>query len=88
MMQIDVWKSERRGKRVGTFDLILASGMTIKGCSLIAGDKGDFIGLPQREWKTPQGETKYFPIIEFSGKETREKFTIQVLQALTDGGYR
>lgn len=87
-MQIDNWKTNTgTSKRLGTFDLTLPSGMVLKQCSLVNGDNGHFIGLPQSAWVTASGEKKYTSVVEIPDREIRQKFTDAVLVALGAEGY-
>jgi hypothetical protein len=58
----------------GFFDLRLASGMILRGCMLHS--KGDrfWIALPAKSYTNEAGEQAWCRIIDFSNKETRDRF--------------
>lgn len=70
---------------MGSFDLILPSGMKLIGCSLVHGEHGMFIGLPTRSW-VKDGATKYIATVEIPDKDKRKKFNDSVLVALSEAG--
>ncbi len=41
-----------------------------------------WIGLPSREWTTDAGEKQYAKLIEFTDRQTANRFRDQVLEAL------
>lgn len=77
------WKvSQYPGPRRATFSLQLPSGIVIKDCALVYKTDGTrFIGLPQRSYEK-DGEKKYIDVVQIPDKATREKFNVQVLDAL------
>lgn len=85
-MTITNWKAAT-GARLGTFDLTMPSGMTLVNCSAVNGKDGQFIGLPQRSWKTLDGETKYAACVKIEDRAVQKKFDAQVLEALREEGH-
>lgn len=84
-MKITRWAASTfPGKRKGAFDLLLPSGMELCGCSLVTGDNGDFVGLPQSSYKAKDGTTKYQKIVKFPDKEKSEQFNRMALKAIQD----
>jgi DNA-binding cell septation regulator SpoVG len=85
-MKISNWRpSQRDGARLGSFDVTLPSGMMLCGCSLVNGEHGLFVGLPQREYM--QGDTKkYAATVKIEDRDKRAKFDALVIQALREDG--
>ena len=81
-MRAENWKAANGSSKVrGRFDLMLDSGMIIRGCTLVDGKNGDFVSLPQRTYESG-GSTKYAAIIEFVSRERGEKFFDAALTAI------
>lgn len=86
-MKIANWRpSTSGGARKGSFDLTMPSGMTLIGCSLVDGEKGTFIGLPQRNY-VKDGVTKYAATVSIEDRDVREKFNLAVIAALEKEGF-
>lgn len=85
-MTIENWKPTTGGKRVGTFDLTMPSGMLLKQCILVNGENGEFIGLPQTSWTNNEGQKKYTSVVEIPDKDIRQRFTDAVIRALRELG--
>ena len=85
-MTIENWKPTTGGKRVGTFDLTMPSGIVLKQCSLVKGENGEFIGLPQTAWTNNEGQKKYTSVVEIPDKDIRQRFTDAVIRALRELG--
>jgi hypothetical protein len=70
-----------RDSLIGFFDLELASGMILRGCTLhdTAGRK--WVGLPARPYTNTAGDQTWAPIIEFRDKPTRDSFQRQATAA-------
>lgn len=84
-MKAENWSVVDNGSRVvGRFDLVLDSGMIIRGATLVNGREGVFVSLPQRSWTTKDGKSKYAAIIEFSSKERAVAFGAKALQAANE----
>jgi DNA-binding cell septation regulator SpoVG len=62
------WKPWEKGSMLGFFDLGYG-GLVVKGCRLLRGNNGMFVGLPQRQDTDKDGNTQYFDIVYFSGPE-------------------
>lgn len=78
------WRAwQRGGKLRGHFDLELPSGMIIKSCALVEGEKGVFVSLPQNAYTLRDGTKKYTPIIVFKDKGLAFRFSAQALEAVT-----
>lgn len=86
-MTISNWRpSTNGGKRKGTFSVTMPSGITLIDCSLVEGEKGLFIGMPQKSYQK-DGQTKYVAVVKIEDRAISEKFNVQVIQALRDGGH-
>jgi DNA-binding cell septation regulator SpoVG len=85
-MKIENWRPNTfGGKKLGTFSLELPSGMTLVDCSVVNGDKGHFIGLPQKSYEK-DGQTKYVALVKFWDREKQTRFDEMVLAALREAG--
>ena len=85
-MKISNWKpSQRDGARLGFFDVTLPSGMMLCGCSLINGQNGMFVNLPQREYMK-DGEKKYTSTVKIDDRDKKAKFDAMVIEALREDG--
>jgi hypothetical protein len=70
----------QRGALLGSFDLeAVGWGVTIKGCMLFEKESRRWINFPGREWVKADGTRGFVPIIEWNGKDVREKFHRAVL---------
>lgn len=78
------YKPFTRGSIMGFFDLRY-HGLTIKGARLMDGQKGMWIGLPQRQGEK-DGETKYFDQMYLTSPEM-EHVRYQVIADLQAQGY-
>ena len=58
----------------GFFDLRLASGMVLCGCTLYEKNGRYWIGLPAKSYLKDDGEQAWCRIIDFSDKETHDRF--------------
>jgi len=65
-------KNTGQGKVKGWFTLCVGD-FEINDCSLVEGNKGDFIGLPQRKYEK-DGETKYSSIVWIANEKRRWAF--------------
>lgn len=85
-MKIDNWRPNNYGgKKLGSFNLELDSGMTLVDCSLVNGENGQFIGLPQKPYEK-DGEKKYAATVKFWDRERQDKFNAAVIAALKEQG--
>lgn len=66
-------KNTGRGKVKGWFTLVIGD-FEINDCSLVEGNKGDFIGLPQRQYEK-DGETKYASVVFIPNEKRRWAFS-------------
>lgn len=81
-MKADNWRAANGSSRVrGSFDLILDSGMIIRGCTLVDGRQGDFVSLPQRSYEKG-GKTTYSAIVDFTSQERGQKFYAAAIAAV------
>jgi hypothetical protein len=58
----------------GFFDLRLASGMILCGCTLHEKNNRFWIGLPAKPYTTDSGSQTWAKLIDFEDKKTHERF--------------
>jgi hypothetical protein len=58
----------------GFFDIELASGLILRGCTLHFKNEKSWIGLPAKPWTKPDGTQSYTAIIDFRDKQTSYRF--------------
>lgn len=81
--EIKNWrKNNGQGKVRGWFTL-KAGILEINDCSLVEGNKGDFIGLPQRRYEK-DGETKYSSVVFIPDEKRRWAFNDWAVKELDD----
>jgi len=73
-------KNTGRGKLKGWFTLVTGD-FEINGCTHIEGNKGDFVGLPQRSYEK-DGETKYVSVVWMPDDDRRFAFQNWALKEL------
>ena len=76
------WKPHSKNTLRGFFSAALPSGMVLH--ALMLHEKGDarWIGFPAREWTNDQGIKQFARIIEFTNRNTANRFRDAVLAAL------
>jgi hypothetical protein len=90
MMRASGWRAHTAGTLRGFFDLLLASGLKLNGCTLHEQGDRRWIGLPGkpqiedgRHRKDPTtGKGLYTPAAEIPAREVRDKFTAEALAAV------
>lgn len=80
-MQISRWRKFDQGTRRGFFSVTLSSGMILNNLVLCQKEDSRWINFPSRPYKI-DNETRYEDHIEFTSKETANRFRDQVLAAL------
>lgn len=58
----------------GFFDVRLASGMILCGCTLHEKNNRFWIGLPAKPYTTDSGSQSWVKLIDFEDKKTHERF--------------
>ncbi len=96
-MTITSFRSLDRNSLKGTFDLELASGLTIVGAMLMLSGERNWISFPGIPQYTKDGDSfkalmkdgkqVYKPTITIPDRATRDKFNEQVLAALRTAGH-
>ena len=76
------WKPLSKNTLRGFFSATLSSGMVIHNLALHEKGEARWIGLPSREWSNDAGEKQYAKLIEFTDRQTANRFRDQVLEAL------
>ena len=74
MYSVKNWrKNNGKGRTMGWFTLV-ANDLEINDMSLVEGDKGNFVGFPQRKYEK-DGETKYASIVYIPDEQRRWAFS-------------
>lgn len=89
-MQIRDFRPMRKGSLLGFAKVELPSGMVLCDCVIMSSDRGPWVGLPSKPQIGKDGmaltdsnsRIKYSPVVEFSSKEIRQKFSDAVIEAL------
>ena len=77
------YKTMNKGALQGFADLYdPLMGLEIFGCSVFMTQGRRWLNLPQKEYKDPEGNTKYAAIIRFKQPERMAAFTEQAMQAI------
>jgi len=84
------WRSLRKGSLLGFAKVELPSGMVISDVTILQGDRGAWASPPAKPMigrdgvaiKDATGKARYLPIIEFTTKEVRDRFSASVIDAL------
>jgi DNA-binding cell septation regulator SpoVG len=80
----------RKGSLLGFAKIELPSGMVITDVTILTGDRGPWASPPSKPMidrdgvamKDAAGKVRYSPIIEFTSKEVRERFSAAVIDGL------
>lgn len=85
-MTIINFKPLSNGALIGSFSLLLQSGLQINDCKVFQKDGRHWLGLPQRMYEL-NGEKKYANVCEIPERETRDKFSNLAVDALKSAGH-
>jgi hypothetical protein len=81
------FKSFEKNSLKGFFDLELASGMMLAGCTLHESHGKFWVGLPARPYATPDNSQSWVKIVDFRDKRTAAKFQeMAVAAAVANSG--
>jgi hypothetical protein len=75
------FKIDRKGSKLATFDLVLPSGMILRGCTLMESSGRRWVGLPARSYKKSDGSDAWFQVVDFADRSSRERFAAAALAA-------
>jgi hypothetical protein len=84
------WRGMRKGALLGFVKIELPSGMIISDVTVLTGANGPWASPPSKPQvgrdgvviKDAGGKVRYSPVIEFRDKQTRDRFSAQVVEAL------
>jgi len=79
---IENWKPFHKNTMVGFLDLVLPSGMILRGCILHEKDSARWIALPARSYANDSGGTTWVTTVEFATKEAQSRFQQAALEAM------
>src|SRR5580698_8717048 len=87
--QVLDWRPLRKNALLGFAKVQLPSGMVIHDVTILTGDRGAWASPPSKPLIGRDGtvikdgaKTRYAPVIEFATKETRDRFSSGVIDAL------
>ena len=89
-VRIREWRPMQKGHLVGFAKVELSSGLVLCDVTVLHGDRGHWASPPSKPMldksgvalKDPFGKTKYAAVVEFIDKETRDRFSAAVIDAL------
>lgn len=82
-MKVHHYRSINKNMIIGTFSLLLKSGIIIYDCTLIEKSDGSkFVSMPQKKYLQDDGRTKYLSYIGFENSETRKVFLNEALDTV------
>tara|TARA_Y100000593_G_scaffold93497_1_gene188543 strand:+ start:524 stop:835 length:312 start_codon:yes stop_codon:yes gene_type:complete len=68
------------GNILAYFDIRTSDDIIIKGCEVVQGAKGVFVGLPTKPYKDKNGDTKYRKLIWVDNKAEYQKILAEVIR--------
>lgn len=75
MIECTKFTSYQKNHLLGFADLYVDKwGVEIRGCKLFGKDGKRWLSLPDKEYKKPDGETGYSPIVYFKDVESLKRF--------------
>jgi hypothetical protein len=86
------WRPLRKNSLVGFAKVELPSGMILADVTVLAGANGPWASPPSKPMigsdgvvmKDASGKVRYSPIIEFTSKEIRNRFSAAVIEAVRE----
>jgi hypothetical protein len=83
-VKIVSWREVKKGESLqGSFSIALPSGLRIIDLTYHKRKDGArWVGMPARSYEKADGSTSWIPMVEFTGRAARERFSKQTLQAL------
>ncbi len=89
-IQIRDWRPMRKGALLGFAKVELPSGMILADCTVMLGDRGAWVSPPSKPMldrggvamKDSNGRVRYTPLVEFTSKEIRQRFSDAVVDGL------
>ena len=84
------WRPLRRNSLLGFAKIELPSGMVISDVTILSGDRGPWASPPSKPMldrdgvamKDQRGKIRYSPLIEFTSKEIRDRWSAAVIVAM------
>ena len=84
------WRPMLKGLLLGFAKVEMPSGMVIGDVTILTGDRGPWASPPSKPMigrdgtamKDDRGKLRYSPIIEFTSKEVRDRFSAGVIEAM------
>jgi hypothetical protein len=79
---IENWKPFEKNTLRGFLDLLLPSGLMLRGCTYHIKDGARWIGLPARQYRNSDGADTWTPVVEILDKTARTRFQAAALESL------
>jgi hypothetical protein len=79
---IENWKPFRKNTMQGSLDLVLPSGIILRGCTLHEKNGDRWIRMPARSYTNDSGATTWVTTVEFASKEAKRRFQETALEAV------
>lgn len=83
-LKITNFRRHDRNTLRGFFDVTLDNGLTIKGCTYHEKGERQWIGLPSKQYTTPEGGTAWQPIVGFEEKRDAWAFSDAAVKAIAE----
>jgi hypothetical protein len=83
-IRILVWRSCPRNTLLGFTDVLLPSGLLIRGIAVHEKNGRKWLGLPARQYENDAGTLTWIPILELPDRARRTRFEELVLNALDE----
>jgi hypothetical protein len=78
---IENWKPFEKKTLRGFLDLLLPSGLMLRGCTYHVKDGARWIGLPARQYRNSDGADTWTPVVEILNKAARQRFQAAACEA-------
>jgi len=90
VIQILQWKPLRKGSLLGFAKIEMPSGMILSDVTVLQGGRGAWASPPSKPLidrdgmvlKDANGKIRYAPLVEFTSKEIRDRFSAAVIDGL------
>ena len=80
-MKSGQFRPRPKNSLLGFFDLMLDSGLILRGCALHLSHGKHWVGLPARPYTEPSGAATWAAIVDFRDRRTRDSFQQQATAA-------
>lgn len=78
------WRALSKGTAIGTFTIILPSGLVIRDCIAFQKKDSRWLGMPRQRYTDKQGQECFSTIVDFRDRTVAESFRKMVFQAIDE----